>query len=357
MSPDGPGRGEPAATRAYTDGACRGNPGPGGWAWAVPGGRWASGADPATTNQRMEILAALEAARSIDGPLVIVSDSTYVVHCWRDRWWEGWLARGWKNSRREPVANRDLWEPLVEVFRARDDLTLEWVKGHAGDEMNDLVDRLAVRASHVGHGASGDRPPAPELLGPPDDAGPARARGAAATATAGPRARDSRLLSGWTVAVVGLRSTSLAGSTRGAALTDQLARILTAQAQMHPDLVVVSGLRPRAEEIGAAAAMAAGLPLTVLLPYPDPASGWGAAERRRFDATVAAAADVVTLERKRPTDAEGRRAALARRDGWLRSSVASAVVISNGRDAESELLVRRFTESLGDEVWFLDVPD
>jgi ribonuclease HI len=353
VSPDGPGRGDPAVTRAYTDGACRGNPGPGGWAWAVPGGRWASGADPATTNQRMEILAALEAARSIDGPLVIVSDSTYVVHCWRDRWWEGWLARGWRNSRKEPVANRDLWEPLVEVFRTRDDLTLEWVKGHAGDEMNDLVDRLAVRASHVGHGASGDGPPAPELLGPPDGAGPDRS---AQTPPGAQRARDSRLLSGWTVAVVGLRSASLAGSTQGAALTDQLARILAAQAELHPDLVVVSGLRAGAEEIGAAAAVAAGLPLAVVLPYPDPASGWSAAERRRFDATVAVARDVVTLERKRPTDAEGRRAALARRDGWLRSSVASAVVISDGRDAESELLVRRFTESLGDEVWFLDVP-
>ena len=85
--------------RVYTDGACRGNPGPGGWAWAVDGGGWASGHDPDTTNQRMEIRAVLEAVGHLDGPLVVVSDSTYVVNCWRDRWWQGWIARGWKNSK------------------------------------------------------------------------------------------------------------------------------------------------------------------------------------------------------------------------------------------------------------------
>ncbi|HEX8771910.1 MAG TPA: RNase H family protein, partial [Acidimicrobiales bacterium] len=69
----------------YTDGACLGNPGPGGWAWAVPGARYASGASPATTNQRMEIRAALEAVTTLDGPLEVVSDSTYVVNCFRDR--------------------------------------------------------------------------------------------------------------------------------------------------------------------------------------------------------------------------------------------------------------------------------
>ncbi len=103
----------------YTDGACRGNPGRGGWAWAVPGGRFASGAEPNTTNQRMEITAVLEALRALtpDRPaeIQVVSDSTYVVNCFRDRWWEGWLKRDWKNSQRKPVANRDLWEPLLAV--------------------------------------------------------------------------------------------------------------------------------------------------------------------------------------------------------------------------------------------------
>src|SRR3954469_13234512 len=96
------------ATEVYTDGACLGNPGPGGWAWALPGGRFASGPAELTTNQRMEISAALEALRALDGKVEVVSDSTYVVNCFRDRWWEGWMARGWVNSQKNPVANRDL---------------------------------------------------------------------------------------------------------------------------------------------------------------------------------------------------------------------------------------------------------
>src|SRR6202044_2402288 len=100
-------------TIVYTDGACSGNPGPGGWAWAVPAGPWQSGAAAHTTNQRMEVTAALEAVTTLEGPLEVVSDSTYVVNCFRDRWWEGWLARGWLNSQKKPVANRDLWEPLI----------------------------------------------------------------------------------------------------------------------------------------------------------------------------------------------------------------------------------------------------
>jgi ribonuclease HI len=135
------------ALEVWTDGACSGNPGPGGWAWAVPDGPQASGGATATTNQRMEVQAALEAVRALPGPLVVVSDSTYVVNCFRDGWWRGWVARGWTTSAKKPVANRDLWEPLVELVRERDDVGFRWVKGHSGDPMNDLVDRLAVEAS------------------------------------------------------------------------------------------------------------------------------------------------------------------------------------------------------------------
>jgi len=136
------------ATAVYTDGSCAGNPGAGGWAWAVADGRQASGGATATTNQRMEIQAALEAVQALpDSPLVVVSDSTYVVNCFRDRWWEGWRARGWRNTARQPVANRDLWEPLVDLVERRADVTFQWVKGHSGDVMNDLVDRLAVEAT------------------------------------------------------------------------------------------------------------------------------------------------------------------------------------------------------------------
>ncbi|WP_084681705.1 ribonuclease H family protein [Actinomycetospora chiangmaiensis] len=135
------------ALEVWTDGACSGNPGPGGWAWATKDGRQDSGGEATTTNQRMEIRAALEAVRSLEGPLVVVSDSTYVVNCFRDGWWKGWIARGWVTSAKKPVVSRDLWEPLITLVDERGDVSFRWVKGHSGDEMNDLVDRLAVEQS------------------------------------------------------------------------------------------------------------------------------------------------------------------------------------------------------------------
>lgn len=141
---------DPDATLVvYTDGACSGNPGPGGWAWAVAptGEPNRSGGDAHTTNQRMELVAVLEAVREFaDDPRVIriVSDSNYVVKCFVDGWWRGWLAKGWKNSQRQPVANRDLWEPLIALVNERGRVEFEWVKGHSGDPMNDFVDSLAV---------------------------------------------------------------------------------------------------------------------------------------------------------------------------------------------------------------------
>ncbi len=143
------------AQLVYTDGSCLGNPGPGGWAWVVPDGAYASGAEPRTTNQRMEITAVLEALRALGGsePIEVVSDSTYVVNCFRQRWWEGWFRRGWRNSQGRPVANRDLWEPLFELaLDGERTVTFRWVKGHSGDPWNDEVDRLAVEAASSGRG-------------------------------------------------------------------------------------------------------------------------------------------------------------------------------------------------------------
>lgn len=140
----------------YTDGACSGNPGPGGWAWAVSptGDPCGSGGEANTTNQRMEIHAVLDALQTYSllaneqgdpMPIEIVTDSTYVVNCFRDRWWVKWERNGWKNSKKQPVANVDLWKPLIELVRAGD-IGFRWVKGHSGDPMNDLVDGLAVEA-------------------------------------------------------------------------------------------------------------------------------------------------------------------------------------------------------------------
>jgi ribonuclease HI len=134
----------------FTDGACQGNPGPGGWAWAIApeGVVFGSGGAKHTTNQRMEMTAVLEALRTVEGDAItIVSDSTYVVHCFRDRWYVKWQSNGWKNSKKEPVANADLWKPLIELVLERAP-AFRWVKGHSGNPMNELVDRLAVAAAN-----------------------------------------------------------------------------------------------------------------------------------------------------------------------------------------------------------------
>jgi ribonuclease HI len=135
--------------RIHTDGACRGNPGPGGWAWASGRDDFGSGAEAHTTNQRMEVLAVIEALREHpEGAVEIVSDSNYVVKCFHDRWYDGWKRRNWKNSKGQPVANRDLWEALIPlVLDSGRTVTFSWVKGHSGDVMNDFVDQLATAAA------------------------------------------------------------------------------------------------------------------------------------------------------------------------------------------------------------------
>jgi len=136
---------------AYTDGACSGNPGPGGWgvvleAWE--GGelirsRELSGGDPATTNNRMELMAAIAALEALTRPseITVVTDSVYL----RDgitRWIHGWKRNGWRTAAKKPVKNDDLWQRL-ETAEARHTVSWEWIKGHAGHEQNERADALA----------------------------------------------------------------------------------------------------------------------------------------------------------------------------------------------------------------------
>jgi ribonuclease HI len=115
-----------------------------------------------TTNQRMEITAALQSLRALGGAdsaapaIEVVSDSTYVVNCFKQSWWKGWHRRGWRNTAGKPVANRDLWEPLLELALApRPAVSFHWVKGHSGDRWNDVVDELATTAAANGSGTTG----------------------------------------------------------------------------------------------------------------------------------------------------------------------------------------------------------
>ncbi|HSS09246.1 MAG TPA: RNase H family protein, partial [Acidimicrobiales bacterium] len=314
-----------APTVVYTDGASQGNPGPSGWAWAVPNGPYESGAEARSTNQRMEVKAALQAVTSLDGPLEVMSDSTYVVNCFRDRWWEGWVARGWVNRARKPVANRDLWEPLINAYRADPRrLHFHWVKGHGTDPMNDLVDRLAVEAAarQVGRKGIG----APEGLGPPDQPGPARGD---------TRRLDGRLPNGHLVVVTGLKPPDLGGYDDNPVadrLRDRLAEILGAKRELEPDLTVLTGLGLGAEQLGAEAAAKVGVPYIAVLAFPGVDEVWPAASRERFAKLLASAVSTVVLQQNKPTSRQGAGGALARRDAWLARNAAEAIAIWDGED-------------------------
>lgn len=131
----------------YTDGACRGNPGPGGWGAILIAANGATkelcGGDLATTNNRMELMAAIQALEALKKPCKVElhTDSTYVMKGISE-WIRSWKARGWKTAAKDPVKNEDLWRRLDEA-RARHDVDWRWVKGHAGHELNERADELA----------------------------------------------------------------------------------------------------------------------------------------------------------------------------------------------------------------------
>jgi ribonuclease HI len=131
----------------YTDGACSGNPGPGGWGvLLIEAGRETemSGGENPTTNQRMELTAPIKGLQALAGrrQVAIHSDSAYVINCFRDRWYERWRRNGWLNAQKKPVENRDLWETLIALVE-RHDVTWHKVAGHSGHPLNDRADALA----------------------------------------------------------------------------------------------------------------------------------------------------------------------------------------------------------------------
>ncbi len=137
----------------HTDGACRGNPGPGGWGVVLNyrgNQKTLSGFEPDTTNNRMELTAVIEALRALkrDCAVELITDSKYVMDGINE-WLANWKRNGWKTAARKPVKNSDLWQQLDEAT-ARHDLTWRWVKGHSGDPGNELADQLANQAIDTG---------------------------------------------------------------------------------------------------------------------------------------------------------------------------------------------------------------
>lgn len=137
----------------YTDGACSGNPGPGGWAALLIYGDEElvkAGSSPETTNNRMELTAALEGLRALKEPchVKLHTDSAYLARAFNEGWLDKWQRNGWRTSSKKPVENQDLWKGLLEEA-GRHEVTWVKVKGHADNELNNRVDRLAVEAMQV----------------------------------------------------------------------------------------------------------------------------------------------------------------------------------------------------------------
>jgi ribonuclease HI len=135
----------------YTDGACSGNPGPGGWAAIIIDGdeeREISGGEPRTTNQRMELKAAIEALQALPAPsrVKLYSDSAYLVNCFLQNWMARWQKNGWTNTKGKPVENQDLWRKLAEL-NAKHRVSWIKVKGHHDNLYNERCDALARRAA------------------------------------------------------------------------------------------------------------------------------------------------------------------------------------------------------------------
>ena len=134
----------------YTDGACSGNPGPGGWGAVLKYRdmeKAVSGSEAETTNNRMELTAVIEGLALLKYPckVTVVSDSKYVCDAINERWLPAWIRKGWKKADGKPVLNADLWQRLNELMNVHD-VTFRWIKGHAGHPENERCDALAVAA-------------------------------------------------------------------------------------------------------------------------------------------------------------------------------------------------------------------
>jgi ribonuclease HI len=132
----------------YTDGACRGNPGPGGWGAILAFGEQQKelfGGEAHTTNNRMELTAVIRGLQALKRPcrVLVVTDSKYVLQGMTE-WIAGWKSKGWKTAAKKPVLNSDLWQSLDQLG-AHHTLSWQWVKGHSGHAMNELADQLANR--------------------------------------------------------------------------------------------------------------------------------------------------------------------------------------------------------------------
>ena len=345
---------DPEALRVYTDGACSGNPGPGGWAWASSVRHQASGGHPETTNNRMELTAVLRAIEDNSGPLTVVMDSTY-VKSGLESWSKGWVRNGWKTKAGGEVKNRDLWEDLIAERDARPsgELTFEWVKGHSGDVMNDLVDGLAVIQRDLFRGA---RSGAVGVDQSARGGGTKLADLPAAEQRTERRRRDPRIPPGHLLLVLGLTPEGLGGWEANPVadrVRDQLVEQFCTAARLHPDLVVLTGVRPGAELLAAEAAIRADVPYAAVVGFPGIERNLSAESQARFRDLVDRARYPVRFEKTSPADNDGFRRAMARRDAWLVHAADEAVLVWDESDNRYDRIFADLDRRLGAELTVL----
>ena len=310
----------------------------------MPDGEAAFGGAEQTTNQRMELMAALQAVRTLPGPIHIGSDSTYVVNCFRDSWWKGWIKRGWINSQKKPVANRDIWEPLIELYQERD-VTFEWVKGHSGSRWNDRADELAVMGRQQAAGAM-------EPVSVPTPVAETDTESGAAADRASAKTDGVRK-----VAILGHRPPEIGGYGKNPVadgLRRHMKEILAAKATMYDEVVVLTGLQLGSETLGAEAALEAGVGFVAVLAFPDPSARWPKAAQKHFDDLIDQAADVVVLDKEVPGTGIQVAKSFGRRDLWLQDQASEAIVVWDGGANGVEKQLRAFEKALGEDVWRLE---
>lgn len=340
----------------------------------------------------MELTAALEALGEIEGPVHVVSDSTYVVNCFRDGWWQGWLKRGWKNSKKEPVANRDLWEPLIELYESRD-VTFEWVKGHSGNMWNELADRLAVAA--IPKGIAGEvtaigltqnesdgtgravtassgqgelafsyeddvswatSPQANASPSVPDAADPARGV-SARTSEPNQVVNHGADADMTAVAVIGHKPPALGGYEPNpvtAAVRSRLKQLLLGLKAMNPEIEVLTGLGLGAEQLAAQAAIDADVGFVAVLAFPDPELRWPQDARALYRSLLESAVRVELVSNSAPKSPREAASAFARRDAWLKEHSSQLIAVWDRADDSLAQTVRDFEIALDDAVWIVD---
>ena len=344
-------------TDVFTDGACIGNPGPGGWAFVVDQGQWASGAEDKTTNQRMELTAASAAVQSIDGPIRVHSDSTYVVNCFNQNWWKGWHKRGWKNSKNEPVANRDLWEPFIELVVARGNVEFIWVKGHSGDRLNDAADRLATLAAAEQEGRAGGHYTDSIVRGLSDDDILARDMPEAKPPISVDNKNFNETRTTHGVAIFGHRPPDIGGyveNPTSLSIRRKLITILRAKAEMETKLEIVTGLSLGVEMLGAEAAAASGLPYVVILAFEGVDEKWPDSTRGRFQELLDGARQIILASNDTPSTPTEYAKAMGRRDDRIIARCKEAIIVRNAGDKTMKELHGKLDRTFDDGVWVIE---